>query len=380
MVPAAPFAAHRPSFSRIPAQIRDMKQSATARSVGSLVAAGLIRPEEASGLERVAERYAVAVTPHLAERILEAGEPLARQFLPAVQELEAESGERADPIGDGAHSPVPGIVHRYPDRVLLKLHHACPVYCRFCFRREMVGPGGDALSPAALETALDYVRAHEEVWEVVLTGGDPLALSPRRLREVVAALDRIPHVEVVRLHSRVPVADPDRVTPELVSALRGADTATWLAVHCNHSAELSAPVRAALARLADAGIPLVAQTVLLKGVNDDATTLEQLFRQLVRNRVKPYYLSHPDLAPGTGHFRVSIAAGQALMRRLRGRVSGLCQPTYILDIPGGYGKVPVGPTYLRDGADGMLVEDPCGNHHPYPPAASGEGAPEGEAP
>jgi lysine 2,3-aminomutase len=351
-----------------------MKQSATARSVDSLVSAGLIRPEEAAGLERVAERYAVAVTPHLVERILEAGEPLARQFLPTVRELETEPGEREDPIGDDAHSPVPGIVHRYPDRVLLKLHHACPVYCRFCFRREMVGPGGEALAPAALEAALDYVRGHEEVWEVVLTGGDPLALSPRRLEAVISALDRIPHVGVVRLHSRVPVADPGRVTPELVSALRAADTAVWMAVHCNHAAELDAPVRAALARLVDAGIPLVAQTVLLKGVNDDAATLEQLFRQLVRNRVKPYYLSHPDLAPGTGHFRLPIARGQELMRRLRGHVSGLCQPTYILDIPGGYGKVPVGPNYLHADGDGMLVEDPCGNHHPYPPAVPRDGA------
>jgi lysine 2,3-aminomutase len=351
-----------------------MKQSATARSVDSLVSAGLIRPEEAAGLERVAERYAIAVTPHLVERILEAGEPLARQFLPTARELETEPGEREDPIGDDAHSPVPGIVHRYPDRVLLKLHHACPVYCRFCFRREMVGPGGEALAPAALEAALDYVRGHEEVWEVVLTGGDPLALSPRRLEAVISALDRISHVGVVRLHSRVPVADPGRVTPELVSALRATDTAVWMAVHCNHAAELDAPVRAALARLVDAGIPLVAQTVLLKGVNDDAATLEQLFRQLVRNRVKPYYLSHPDLAPGTGHFRLPVSRGQELMRRLRGHVSGLCQPTYILDIPGGYGKVPVGPNYLHADGDGMLVEDPCGNHHPYPPAISGDGA------
>ena len=348
-----------------------MKHSTTARSLDRLVEAGILAPDRAAELSRVAERYAIAVTPYLLDRILDAGEPLARQYLPSAAELATLPEEHGDPIGDRAHMPVDGIVHRYPDRVLLKLHHACPVYCRFCFRREMVGPGSDALDGAGLEAALDYIRAHEEIWEVVLTGGDPLALSPRRLEGVIAALDGIGHLGVVRLHSRVPLADPARITPDLVRALKARDKAVWLAVHCNHPAELSPEACRALALVADHGIPLLGQTVLLRGVNDDGQVLEALFRGLVRNRVKPYYLPHPDLAPGTAHFRVAIEEGQALLRRLRGRVSGLCQPTYVLDIPGGHGKAPVGPCYLSQSAEGVAegveVEDYRGNRHAYPP-------------
>ena len=242
-----------------------------------------------------------------------------------------------------AWSPVKGIVHRYPDRVLLKALHACPVYCRFCFRREMVGPGGDALNAEELAAALDYIRDHDAVWEVILTGGDPLMLSPRRLGEIVSALDAMPHVGVIRFHTRVPVADPERVNDELLAALKVSDSAVWVAVHCNHPDELTVEVKAALGRLADAGIPLVSQSVLLRGVNDDAAVLEALFRGLVRARVKPYYLHHGDLAPGTGHFRTGLDEGRELVKRLRGRVSGLCQPAYVLDIPGGHGKAPIGP-------------------------------------
>jgi lysine 2,3-aminomutase len=265
---------------------------------------------------------------------------------------------------------VKGIVHRYPDRVLLKTLHACPVYCRFCFRREQVGPGGEALDGAELAAALDYIRGHTEVWEVILTGGDPLMLAPRRLAGIVAALDAIGHVGVIRLHSRVPVADPSRVSAELVAALRTERAAVYVALHCNHANELTAGPRAALRRLSDAGIPLLSQTVLLRGVNDDAATLEALFRALVQARVKPYYLHHPDLARGTGHFRLTIAEGQALMRALRGRVSGLCQPTYVLDIPGGHGKVPVGPCYVDLPQGGVAeVTDRNGGVHLYPPPA-----------
>ena len=295
-----------------------------------------------------------------------AHDPIARQFLPSAAETEVVARRASDPIGDEARSPVKGIVHRYPDRVLLKPLHVCPVYCRFCFRREKVGPGGEALSAAELAAALAYIRAHPEIWEVILTGGDPLMLAPRRLAELIAGLDAIGHVGVIRIHSRVPIVDPERVTGELVAALKLRRAALWLGVHCNHARELTPATRAALARLADAGIPLMGQTVLLAGVNDDVETLDQLMRALVTARVKPYYLHHPDLVRGTGHFRVSVERGQALMKALRGRLSGLAQPAYVLDVPGGHGKVPIGPAYLADDPDALLIEDAFGGRHRYP--------------
>src|SRR5215475_3652499 len=325
------------------------RSAATLREPSDLVAHGLARPADLADLERVAARYAVAVTPQVAGLIDpdDVHDPIARQFIPSAAELVNETNERTDPIGDHSHSPVAGIVHRYPDRVLFKLVHVCAVYCRFCFRREMVGPGKDsALSDAAYAAALDYIRAHAEIWEVILTGGDPLMLSPRRLKQVMADLAEIDHVKIIRLHTRVPVADPQRVTDEMVAALRPADATTWVALHANHARELTASARAACGRLIDAGIPMVSQSVLLKGVNDSFEALEALMRGFVECRIKPYYLHHGDLAPGTAHLRTTLKHGQELMRRLRGRVSGLCQPDYVLDIPGGAGKSPVGPNYL----------------------------------
>ena len=320
-------------------------------------------------LAEAAQSMAIALTPDmlaLIDRGDLARDPIARQFVPDVAETEISPDELADPIGDEARSPVKGIVHRYPDRVLLKPLHVCPVYCRFCFRRERVGPGGEALSAAELDAALAYIRDHREIWEVILTGGDPLMLAPRRLAELIARLDALSHVAVLRIHSRVPIVDPGRVTEELVAALRGRRAALWLGVHCNHPRELAPPARAALACLADAGIPLLGQTVLLAGINDDVETLDRLMRALVAARVKPYYLHHPDLVRGTGHFRVPIERGQALMKALRGRLSGLAQPTYVLDVPGGHGKVPIGPGYLGDDPSGLLVEDAFGERHRYP--------------
>lgn len=340
----------------------------TLRSLDALEREGLLSPDPR--LEAAAQSMAIAVTPEMAALIDRADlvhDPIARQFVPSVAETEVAPEELADPIGDEFRSPVKGIVHRYPDRVLLKPLHVCPVYCRFCFRREKVGPGGEALSADELDAALAYIRARPDIWEVILTGGDPLMMAPRRLGRLLAALDAIPHVAVIRIHSRVPVADPGRITEELVAALRPRRAGVWLGVHCNHARELTADARTALARLANAGLPLMAQTVLLKGVNDDVETLEQLMRALVAARVKPYYLHHPDLVRGTSHFRVSIADGQALMKALRGRLSGLAQPTYVLDVPGGHGKVPVGPSYLGDDPDALTVQDAFGGSHPYPP-------------
>ncbi len=339
----------------------------TLRSVKELQAAGLAAADEAGTLDAVAARYAVAVTPQMLRLIdpADANDPVARQLLPDARELDSRPEERADPLDEARLSPVPGIVHRYPDRALLMLTHVCPVYCRFCFRREVVGPGGpQALSGKALDAALAYIAATPAIWEVILTGGDPFMLSARRVGEVTRRLSAIAHVKVLRWHTRVPVADPARVSPELIGALKEGGKAVYVAIHANHPRELDETARAACARLADAGIPLLSQTVLLKGVNDDAATLAELMRAFVAARVKPYYLHHLDAAPGTGHFRVSLADGQRLMRALRGRLSGLAQPTYVLDIPGGHGKVPVGPQYLS--GDGTLVTDPGGAPHDYP--------------
>jgi lysine 2,3-aminomutase len=339
----------------------------TLRSIEDLQRAGLVTADPR--LKAATDTMAIALTPEMAaliDRSRLAVDPIARQFVPDARETEVAPEELVDPIGDEARSPVKGIVHRYPDRVLLKPLHACPVYCRFCFRREKVGPGGEALSAAQLDAALAYIRGHNEIWEVILTGGDPLMMSPRRLGELLAALDAIPHVAVIRIHSRVPVVDPGRVTDELVAALRLNRAGLWFGIHCNHARELTVLARSALVRLADAGIPLMGQSVLLAGVNDNVETLEQLMRALVTARVKPYYLHHPDLVRGTGHFRVSIERGQELMRALRGRLSGLAQPTYVLDVPGGHGKVPIGPVYLGDDPEAFSVEDAFGGQHRYP--------------
>ena len=339
----------------------------TLRTVADLRAAGLVAAGDAGALEAVAARYAVAITPDmlaLIDRGDPAADPISRQFVPTNRELEHQPQERADPLDEARLSPVPGVVHRYRDRVLLKLTHVCPVYCRFCFRREVVGPGGpQALSPEALDAAVGYIAGDDGIWEVILTGGDPFMLSPRRITEVTRRLAAVPHVKVLRWHTRVPVVEPARVTPELAAALRSPRLAVYVAVHANHPRELTPTAVAACARLIDGGIPLLSQTVLLKGVNDDAETLAGLMRAFVAARVKPYYLHHADLAPGTSHFRTTIAEGQALMRSLRGRVSGLAQPTYVLDIPGGHGKVPIGPDYLSD--DGQAVTDPAGGAHDY---------------
>ncbi|MCC6736504.1 MAG: lysine-2,3-aminomutase-like protein [Bauldia sp.] len=339
----------------------------TLRTIDDLAGARLLSPSPALG--EVAARYAVALTEDVLRLIdrTDPDDPIARQFLPDARELDTRPEELVDPIGDETHSPVKGVVHRYPDRVLLKPILACPVYCRFCFRREFVGPGGDALDEAELAAAIAYIASTPAIWEVIVTGGDPLMLSPRRIRALNDALAAIPHVEVVRWHSRVPIVDPGRVTEELAAALAATGKTVWLAVHCNHARELSAEATGALARLRRAGIALVSQTVLLKGVNDDAETLAGLMRKLVEHGVKPYYLHLPDLAPGTSHFRTSIAEGRAIMQALRGRLSGLAQPTLVLDIPGGYGKVPAGPAYVEDALGaGPVITDPAGNTHPYP--------------
>lgn len=332
--------------------------------------AGLVAPERLDAIRSVAERYAIAITPTVASLIdrADAADPIAMQFVPDAAELVTVPEEREDPIGDAAHSPVKGIVHRYPDRVLLKAVHICPVYCRFCFRREMVGPQGDGtLAPNELAAALDYIRDHSEIWEVILTGGDPLVLSPRRLGEIMRGLAAIDHVKIVRFHTRVPVVEPDRIDDAMIAALKEGNKTVYIALHANHPREMTADARAASARLVDAGFPMVSQTVLLKGINDDPLVLGELMKAFVETRIKPYYLHHPDLAPGTGHFRMEIEEGQKIVSALRGKISGLCQPTYVLDIPGGHGKAVIGESAVRGEGGCYSFSDFRGAEHRYPP-------------
>lgn len=338
-------------------------------TLSALKAGNLIGETDVVSLAAVADRYAIAITPDIANLIdrTDPADPIARQFVPDAQELLVQPEEMSDPIGDRPHTPVKGIVHRYPDRVLLKAVHVCPVYCRFCFRREMVGPAGDGtLQGDELREALAYIANRKEIWEVILTGGDPLVLSPRRMRNIMAGIAAIEHVKIVRLHTRVPAVDPAKIDRDMIDALTASGKTVYLALHANHPRELSAAVRAACGRLTDAGITLVSQTVLLKGVNDDVATLTELMRGFVEARVKPYYLHHPDLAPGTAHFRISLREGRALVKALRGNLSGLCQPTYVLDLPGGHGKVEVSETAIEDLGDGTYaLQDYRGTRHIY---------------
>ncbi len=262
-------------------------------------------------------------------------DPRLRTVLPAAEELVDAPGDLADPVGDAARSPVPWVVHKHPDRVLLLLTKRCHLYCRYCFRRAFHPGEGEDPTDADWEAMIAYA-AGSGATELILSGGDPLAVSDARLFEVIDRARR----PVVRIHTRAPITWPQRITDSLVVGLRARQT-VWVLVHCNHAVELTPPVRDALARLVDAGIPVLNQAVLLAGVNDDVDTLAELSDALVRLRVYPYYLHHPDAAPGNAHFRVTLERGLALHRALRARTSGIGLPAYVIDLPDGSGKIPV---------------------------------------
>ncbi|MFW6050156.1 MAG: KamA family radical SAM protein [Myxococcota bacterium] len=279
--------------------------------------------------------------------------PVRRQCVPRAEEAHEVAGDLRDPLGEEAHEVAPHLVRRYPDRALLLATDRCAVYCRFCTRSRMVGGGvgGDAegagaRSLAALEPAFAWLRAHPEVQDVIVSGGDPLVMSTKRIAAVLERLAAIDSVLYVRMATRAPVTIPQRVTDELCEALRRSHPAVWVMTHFNHPKELTPEARAACARLVDHGLPVMNQTVLLRGVNDDDATLEDLFRGLVRARVRPYYLLQADPVRGTGHLRTPIATGIGIMERLQGRLSGIALPKLIVDTPGGRGKVPIGPDYV----------------------------------
>lgn len=344
------------------------KSLGTAHSSQDLLRLGLIKPEQTDVIEEVSKEFSIALSPHVLKllQLNNNSDQIAKQYVPSVEELNIYLDELTDPVGDASFTKVKGIVHRYPDRLLLKAVHVCPVYCRFCFRRESIGRKGEALSQLDLQAAFEYIRQQVSVWEVILSGGDPLILSDKKLDYIISSLNDIPHVEVIRVHTKFPIAEPSRITKELIDILKKR-TAIYIIVHCNHPLELTEEASKACSMFIDKGIPVLSQTVLLKGINDDPKTLEMLMRTFVKNRIKPYYVHHLDLARGTKHFRTSIREGQNLMRSLRGKLSGLCQPTYVLDIPGGYGKVPIGHNYIQStDKDGKYkVEDYKGNYHFY---------------
>jgi lysine 2,3-aminomutase len=306
---------------------------------------------------------AFQIPPHDKQGIPEA---LRKQVEPTREELIFFPEELDDPIGDEAHSPLKGLTHRYPDRVLVKLTHLCGMYCRFCFRRYKVSQHGHQLQLHDLHNIASYLNEHPEIWEVVLTGGDPLILPDAVLRRALHILRSCPGIRVIRFHTRIPTALPSRITTELVQLLRGCAAPSeqfphpcsiWVAAHINSSDELGPETQAALSRLVDAGIPVIGQSVLLKGVNDSRQALTALFRGLVACRVKPYYLHYPDLAKGTDHFRIDLQSAIDLFSGLRGALSGLCLPQFILDIPGGKGKIPLHTENLRQSfaPDGSLL-------------------------
>ena len=336
-----------------PRWMAELRRSIT--SADGLARAFRLTEAELEGARRAEhEGLPIRVTPHylsLAD-VDDPSCPIRMQVVPRISEARETPGDMVDPLGEVAHEVAPHLVQRYPDRALLLSTDRCAIYCRFCTRSRLVGDGGGATPLAKLEPAMRYLEEHPEVRDVIVSGGDPLTLATPRLEALIARVRRIPSVEVIRLATRVPVALPSRITSELVNALRKFHP-IWIMTHFNHPKELVPAAVKALGRLADAGFPIMNQTVLLSGVNDDAATLATLFRGLVRARVRPYYLLQMDPVRGTGHLRTPIARGIEIMEALQGKLSGIAVPKLIVDTPGGMGKVPVGPDYVVSRSPGV---------------------------
>ena len=312
------------------------------------LAASITKPEDlakhldidAEEITDVVSEYPMRITPMWLKLIKEKGDALWRQVVPEPEEMTDESMD--DPLHEEMDSPVPHLVHRYPDRVLFMVTNQCPIYCRFCTRKRLVGKPG-FLKKGELDRVVEYLKCHPEVRDIILSGGDPLLLPDHLLERILMALRAIPHLELIRIGSRVPGSLPDRITPELCAMLKKYHP-IYMNLHFNHPDELTAEVKAACERLADAGIPLGAQTVLLKGVNDDPAVMMQLVHQLLLARVKPYYLYQADLTRGTNHFRTSVETGLEIIKALQGHTSGMGVPHFVIDAPEGGGKIPLLPS------------------------------------
>jgi len=332
--------------------------------------AGFIEESQISEIDKSAQSYNLKIPQAYAEKILikDETDPVWKTAIPSTEELKSSPGESSDPISDERFSPVKGIIHRYPDRVLLMPTNICAVYCRYCFRKNTVGQPNKALKEDQLSLAISYIKNHSEIWEVILSGGDPLILSNKKLAHLMDCLNQIEHVKVIRFHTRIPVVSPSRIDDELIHIIKRTiktKKAVYVITHINHLQEIDMAAEDACALLVDNGIPLLNQSVLLKGINDNEEQMKALLKKLIEIRIKPYYLHHLDLTEGTNHFRTSIEEGQYIMKKLRGNISGLCQPNYMLDIPGGYGKVPINHNYIGKGNDGWRIEDINENIHDY---------------
>lgn len=293
-------------------------------------------------------------------------DPVAKQYVPSSLENIIDLKENSDPIGDYTHSPVKGIVHRHSDRALLKITDICEAYCRFCFRKDMVGKGDGILNENELNNAIEYIKNHAEIHEIILTGGDPLTLSNRRLQALLDQFENIKHIQIIRFHTRAPLMKPARIDNEFLNIINNSSKVIYIVLHVNHAQEINDAVKDCFKKLSKTSAVLLSQSVLLKNINDNVIALSDLFRTLILNRIKPYYLHHPDLAKGTGHFRVSVKKGQKLMKQLRNNLSGICLPTYVLDIPGGFGKIPIESPYIESlDQKSYILQDYKNQEHIY---------------
>ncbi len=314
-------------------------------------------------LEAVAAAYPMRVNPYYLGLIREVGDPIWRQAVPAVEELQ-DAVCVADPLEEENQSPVPNLVHRYPDRALFLVSSECAMYCRFCTRKRKVGGEHMVITRETLQAGIDYIRAHPQIRDVILSGGDPLLLADERLEWILKELRAIPSLEIIRIGSRVPVVLPQRITPNLVRVLRKYHP-LYINTHFNHPDEITETAAKACGRLADAGIPLGNQTVLLRGVNDDPAVMKRLMQKLLTIRVKPYYLYQADLVQGTDHFRTSVEEGIEIIRALRGHTSGMGVPAYVIDAPGGGGKIPILPDYLQSLGEEVVLKNYRGETYRY---------------
>ena len=321
-------------------------------------------PVDISGIRRVTECYPMRINPYYLSLMINKGDHIRKQAVPALNEIEDKSGFE-DPLCEEPQSPVPNLTHRYPDRVLFMVSNQCAMYCRFCMRKRKVGRSF-TVTDSTINSGIDHIRKNNAIREVIISGGDPLLLEDDEIDRILSDLRSIKHIEILRIHTRVPCALPQRITKNLADILRQYHP-IFVNTHFNHPDEITNEAALACAVLADAGIPLGCQTVLLKGVNDNPSVMLTLMKKLLTIRVRPYYIHHPDVVRGTSHFRSTIKEGLGIMRSLHGYASGLCVPQYMLDLPGGGGKVPLLPEYVKSVSDGkIMIENYKGGLFAYP--------------